>query len=580
MADIVEKVRIDGDSKGAEKAAKKTEQSLTGAFFKSQVAAQALNKSVEFLSQTIGDAIHNAAEYERTTLALDSALKLTKNDADGVAEALADQASAMQDVTGVSDEVIRKLQTQSVLMGVAVDETDDLIRASFGLANAMGKNVDEVFKALIKTTQGMVDETTGLIPEVKALTKAQLLNGDAVDIVNAQFGEFADAQRRGMGGALIDLKNAWDDLAESIALTFSKSSAADGFFSSITGGLQSAGVILSRLGDEGFTLADMFADPDRFGERLFATAQGVTEAVDEGEAVSDPAAELLKRSADARGRDKKVDVTAQRKLAEAHRKANAASAAALAEANDAFQADQRDQAEQRAAFILDLEQRVADGQADILQENFDRRVEITNEQFEFEKQQFTDYWAEKDRIAEEGRAREQAMQNAAFASASMATNQFVSSSLQALEVWADGGEFSAMEFAVGLLKGIGRSMIGQGISNSLQGLALTFTPGGQADGAALIGIGGTQVALGSAMFGGGLVLGGRGSGGGSGGTGSGGGGGAPVGRIGPGVQAPGGGGNSEGVQTVVVNFNGPTTRAEVGVAIQEALDEAKSQGLR
>jgi hypothetical protein len=95
--------------------------------------------------------------------------------------------------------------------------------------------------------------------------------------------------------------------------------------------------------------------------------------------------------------------------------------------------------------------------------------------------------------------------------------------------------------------------------------------------------GGFEIAAGGAMFGGGLALGFVGKGGGGGGGGGEGGGGSAL------AGSFGGAGDGADRQRadadalrqpaqLTVVFNGPTTKAEVGIAIKSAIREAEARG--
>src|SRR5210317_1512927 len=184
MVDIVERVRIEGDADGYAKAVEqskmalneftkhvtssnkkmaasteqkatkqtKAEESIFKSMLKSQLALKALDKAYSVLSNTVNSAIADAAEYERTTIARNTALEMSGRAVEKHAGFLEIEAGQLQGVTGASDEVIRKMQTQAIAFGVSTTKTRELIEASYGLANATGMDVNTAFIQLQKST--------------------------------------------------------------------------------------------------------------------------------------------------------------------------------------------------------------------------------------------------------------------------------------------------------------------------------------------------------------------------------------------------------------------------------------------
>ena len=187
--DIVEKLRVEGDSSDAQRAAKGAEKSLTGAFFKAQIAAQAATKAFAFATAQLKAGVDAALENERTTLKLETALRLQSREVETNTAALGAQASAIEAVSGISDEVIRKFQGQAINLGVATDEVDKFVRASIALANATNKDVNTAFEQLTQSMSGLLPRTLKVIPAFRELSKEELQAGKAADILVEQFGD-------------------------------------------------------------------------------------------------------------------------------------------------------------------------------------------------------------------------------------------------------------------------------------------------------------------------------------------------------------------------------------------------------
>lgn len=221
MGKIIEELEIKGDSSSAQKAAKGAEKSLTKAFIQSQIAVQAFNKAFSFFQTSIKQGFEDAMAYEQTTLRLSAALKKAGDTSAFTKRVFQAQAAEMERLTGISDEVFRSLQSMALEMGVSTGKVEQFVRAAQAISIQSGgmMSPEGAMKQLIKTLGGLQGELGEALPFIKELTKEQLMSGDAVRVINEEFGHLLNVGLRGQAGAMKELNMAWANFNERLALT-------------------------------------------------------------------------------------------------------------------------------------------------------------------------------------------------------------------------------------------------------------------------------------------------------------------------------------------------------------------------
>jgi hypothetical protein len=215
---IVEKIKILLDKVSAQKDAEAFGASMAESMIESQRAVQAFNKAWRVLSDQIKAGVTDAAEYERTNLALNAALKGAGFEVEKNNKALNAQSGELERITGISDEVIRKTQALAINTGVNVTQVDRFTRAAVSMSNTLGRDVNSSMEALIKLQTGVIDRNLKLIPGINELTKEQLASGEAIDLINAAWGENLDLLNQGITGQVNQLGVAWANYRENVAV--------------------------------------------------------------------------------------------------------------------------------------------------------------------------------------------------------------------------------------------------------------------------------------------------------------------------------------------------------------------------
>ena len=518
--DIVEKLRVEGDSSDAQRAAKGAEKSLTGAFFKAQIAAQAATKAFAFATAQLKAGVDAALENERTTLKLETALRLQSREVATNTAALGAQASAIEAVSGISDEVIRKFQGQAINLGVATDEVDKFVRASIALANATNKDVNTAFEQLTQSMSGLLPRTLKVIPAFRELSKEELQAGKAADILVEQFGDLVGLETQGASGQITQMTNAVANLAEELGKLVTNVGESSGLFRDVADGAQFLADMIAAVD----LPEDLANEPQIVGlgggaggrSRRGSAGGGPVGGI-ELEAVPENFITLAGEVGGPAGIDLQAQAIADR--------------------------------EERGRQMIDL-----------IRSQLDERAEVERAAAD-----------EREAIARESEQRKfEVTRTFATATADFAMQLFA----QILE----GEKINGALLVTETLKNLGSRIFGQGLYDIAIGTSRFLT--GDPLGAAQVNHGLTEVAVGGTMAASGAIV---GNAFGVGGGGGGGGGRATstadsspaFGRTGETTGAARGG---EPLQVTIV-FNGPTTAASVGVAINDALGAARDEGL-
>ncbi len=209
MAD--QKVNIDIRAKGAKKA-KDDIGGLNNSILKMGKAvgiASAAYFSARGLINGFTSVIELAGEQELAEKKLETALGRTSKE-------LLDQASALQKVSVFGDEAIITQQAFLGSLDFSEKQIKSIIPVAMDLAAATGMTLESAVRNTSKTFSGMTGELGEMVPQLRTLTKEQMMAGDAVKVMGDLFGGQAAAQAKTMAGSIKQMKSAVSDAGESI----------------------------------------------------------------------------------------------------------------------------------------------------------------------------------------------------------------------------------------------------------------------------------------------------------------------------------------------------------------------------
>jgi hypothetical protein len=169
-----------------------------------------------------GEAAINAAnqfgEVQRTMIQLHTALGGNEVSFSRMTSLIDDMASK----TLSSKDEVEKLVAELASLGKSDSDITKITQASIALSNVTGQDLNSAFTQLNATYTGSAGKLEKLIPQLGSLTKAQLENGGAIDLVNRKFTDISNNMAGGYSQSVNNLKKAFDDLNEGIGEEVSK----------------------------------------------------------------------------------------------------------------------------------------------------------------------------------------------------------------------------------------------------------------------------------------------------------------------------------------------------------------------
>lgn len=189
----------------------------------------ALNQALEIAQKVFG-AVSGAikettAAYgiqEQAEVGVANAMRLTGTFTESGLQGWKDWASALQLVTTTGDEATLEMIKTATALGLNEEQTKQAIKASLDLAAATGKNVDGTFRQLLQTYSGTATALQRMGIDTSNLTKEQIQNGAAVELVATKFEGLAEAQTKTFTGSQIQSANAFGDVLEEIGKLFAE----------------------------------------------------------------------------------------------------------------------------------------------------------------------------------------------------------------------------------------------------------------------------------------------------------------------------------------------------------------------
>jgi hypothetical protein len=171
------------------------------------VAAKAAARAFEFV---VGEAL----SAEQGVQKLAKQMKLVGDFSDEAVAGFKEFADTLEGVSGVSDDAIIAAASLAKNFSLVNSDAKLAVEAALGLSQATGDDLNTAVEKVSKTFGGFIDrDLKRLIPELRNLTKEQLLAGDAAALIAKRFPVLADDSTL---GGIQRLKNEFSDLAKEI----------------------------------------------------------------------------------------------------------------------------------------------------------------------------------------------------------------------------------------------------------------------------------------------------------------------------------------------------------------------------
>lgn len=226
-------VRLDKSINDIQKFREKTESSLKSiqksanaiSFVQIGRAAIDAGKTIaNAISGALGKVIDASLESEDAILRLEASLRLTNTATKQNVARFSELATEMQNITGISDEVILGQISYVKALGATNDQTEKVIRTATNLSAAIGGDLQSNVQILVDTFSGTIPRSLAKsIPELNKFTDAQLKSGAAVDFLNKKYPDFAKQMAETNVTKIKILKENFNDLLETVGSLITKS---------------------------------------------------------------------------------------------------------------------------------------------------------------------------------------------------------------------------------------------------------------------------------------------------------------------------------------------------------------------
>ena len=218
------KNKLDGAGKTIDAGAKKGKgfaDSLKGISTKAVVAAGAVAGVSVAVKKTV-DALNDCEKayqvQRKAEIALQTAAKNNPYLNDESVYNLRNFASELQSLSEIGDEVSLQVMSQLAATGRNEEQIMSIMSAAADMAAVTGNSIQNVALQLNKTYSGLAGELGEANGAIRALTKEELENGKAIEIVANQYKGAAQST----ADVNVQLSNTWGDFKENIGRGWSK----------------------------------------------------------------------------------------------------------------------------------------------------------------------------------------------------------------------------------------------------------------------------------------------------------------------------------------------------------------------
>ena len=178
---------------------------------------EAASAAFSFVSEVINTTISESLEAEKANIQLANSMKLVGDFTQEAVAQFDDYATALSKTSEASDDEIKASLALAKSFQLTNSEAKRVVTAATELSAIIGDSLNSSVEKLAKTFNGALSkELKQLAPELRNLTRDQLANGDAVDIVASKYRGSASVLNDSFGGALGQVKKSVGELLEEI----------------------------------------------------------------------------------------------------------------------------------------------------------------------------------------------------------------------------------------------------------------------------------------------------------------------------------------------------------------------------
>ena len=197
ISDVIKKVSDHLGASGLGQAITAT----STAFLAVKGAAEVVGVALEKVNAIIQEGINDAANAELVNKRLAVSMANVGDYTNESFIAINEWAGALETANGISDEAIRSQVSLGLQYGMSTEQAKKATEAAINLAAATGQDMESAFRQLSMTLDGSAGRMGKFIPELRNLSKEQLQNGDAIDVIAKKYEGFANQTANTYSGA-------------------------------------------------------------------------------------------------------------------------------------------------------------------------------------------------------------------------------------------------------------------------------------------------------------------------------------------------------------------------------------------
>ena len=222
-----------------------TKKTKDSSFSKFVSSFSALGKSLEFttnafkkVNQSIKETIELSRKQQQAETQLAAAAKNNPYLTEASVIQLKKYAGELQSISTIGDEELLPMMAQLASAGRTQEEIQNIMSAALNVSANGAMSLESAVKNLNKTFSGLSGELGESVPAKKNLTKEELQNGKAVEVLANQYKGISETVSEQTGGWQ-KYKNSLGDFKEVLgtgwaALQNSVGNVLSGFFDKIT----------------------------------------------------------------------------------------------------------------------------------------------------------------------------------------------------------------------------------------------------------------------------------------------------------------------------------------------------------
>lgn len=204
------KVKFGADTSGYAREMRKLSKQSTA--FKSELVSMGKSLMGIFAVGSIASFVVESGKAAEEAERANKRLQLATNGNSVAYAELTRQAEELQNKIGIDDEAIKDIQVLGLETGKTAEMVKKMVKATTELSALTGEDLNSSFKTINATFSGVVKSLKRLDPDFGNLTKTQLANGEAVDLIIKKYDGLAEKSAK----ASDKLKVSWEELKESV----------------------------------------------------------------------------------------------------------------------------------------------------------------------------------------------------------------------------------------------------------------------------------------------------------------------------------------------------------------------------